>query len=103
MSDSSFDSTRDPTQPFPHERETEDERMLKGVQELETLKDSWRVFRIMGEFVEGFEEMGEIEHPFWFSVSREPIRKIRCIRRAWKRHGYWERRVSRSSPVVDPE
>ncbi len=60
MSDSSFDSTRDPTQPFPHERETEDERMLKGVQELETLKDSWRVFRIMGEFVEGFEEMGEI-------------------------------------------
>lgn len=52
--DDSFDPGADPSKPFPHERETEDERML-GLENLE--KDSWRVFRIMGEFVEGFDEL----------------------------------------------
>lgn len=43
------------------ERKTADEALLESVQELETIgKDSWRVFRIMGEFVEGFEEMADI-------------------------------------------
>lgn len=46
-------------EPFPnHRKETEDERLLESVGELETLgRDAWRIFRIMGEFVEGFEEM----------------------------------------------
>ncbi|HSW28919.1 MAG TPA: TIGR00730 family Rossman fold protein [Longimicrobiales bacterium] len=46
-------------EPFPNQhRETEDERLLKSVEELETIgRDGWRIFRIMGEFVEGFEEM----------------------------------------------
>lgn len=46
-------------EPFPkHYRQTEDERLLESVEELETIgRDAWRIFRIMGEFVEGFEEM----------------------------------------------
>ncbi|MBE0616925.1 MAG: TIGR00730 family Rossman fold protein, partial [Proteobacteria bacterium] len=46
-------------EPFPNRHgETEDERLLESVGELETIgRDAWRVFRIMGEFVEGFEEM----------------------------------------------
>ena len=40
---------------------TEDERLLESVEDIRTIgKDAWRVFRIMGEFVEGFEEMAEI-------------------------------------------
>ncbi|MDA0327758.1 MAG: TIGR00730 family Rossman fold protein [Gemmatimonadetes bacterium] len=55
--DDAYDPTLHPTEPFPHDRETEDERLLQ----LESVgKDSWRVFRIMGEFVEGFEEMSSI-------------------------------------------
>ncbi len=47
-------------EPFPYQRETEDERLLESVEELETIgKDAWRIFRIMGEFVEGFEAMSK--------------------------------------------
>ncbi len=52
---------RDPAAPLPHEYPTEDERLLESVEDLRTIgKDAWRIFRIMGEFVEGFEEMSEI-------------------------------------------
>jgi len=52
-------------EPFPnrnnHDRETEDERLLESFEELETIgRDAWRIFRIMGEFVEGFEEMAKV-------------------------------------------
>jgi uncharacterized protein (TIGR00730 family) len=49
-------------EPFPnHRRQTEDERLLESVEELETIgRDAWRIFRIMGEFVEGFEEMTKV-------------------------------------------
>lgn len=47
--------------------ETEDERFLKGAIEEEEVgrpsqiaRESWRVFRIMGEFVEGFEELAHL-------------------------------------------
>lgn len=47
--------------PFPHDRTTEDERLLESVEEIEAIgRDAWRIFRIMGEFVEGFEEMAHI-------------------------------------------
>lgn len=45
------------TTPFPHDRVTEDERLL-GLESIG--KDSWRVFRIMGEFVEGFDSLHSI-------------------------------------------
>jgi uncharacterized protein (TIGR00730 family) len=59
--DAVFDPSQQPSQPFPHERETEDERLLQSIEEIDEIgRDAWRVFRIMGEFVEGFEEMGQI-------------------------------------------
>ena len=58
-SDSSAEATA--PSPHPHERETEDERLLQSVEDIRTIgKDAWRVFRIMGEFVEGFEDLGDI-------------------------------------------
>ena len=52
---------RTPSDPLPHEYPTEDERLLERVEDIRTIgKDAWRIFRIMGEFVEGFEEMSEI-------------------------------------------
>jgi len=51
-------------QPRPNLRDgtaTEDERLLESVEDIRTIgKDAWRVFRIMGEFVEGFEDMSQI-------------------------------------------
>ena len=59
--DDAYDPSHHPHQPLPHDRETEDERLLRGFEELDEIgRDAWRVFRIMGEFVEGFEEMSEI-------------------------------------------
>ena len=53
--------------PPPVSKETEDERFLQStVAELEERglfrggKESWRVFRIMGEFVEGFDELSTL-------------------------------------------
>ncbi len=45
--------------------ETEDERFLRdgeavAIPEAPVASDAWRVFRIMGEFVEGFERLGRI-------------------------------------------
>jgi hypothetical protein len=44
-------------------RETEDERLLErteDVAEIAPTPDSWRVFRIMGEFVEGFDTLSHL-------------------------------------------
>ncbi len=56
-------SNDDPKAPTPGQlnRKTADEALLESVQELETIgKDAWRIFRIMGEFVQGFEEMAAV-------------------------------------------
>ena len=47
----------------PEERETEDERFLQREEATEAEfihTDPWRVFRIMGEFVEGFDTLAEL-------------------------------------------
>ncbi len=64
------DEEKEPQQsipPPPASKETEDERFLQStVAELQERglfrggKESWRVFRIMGEFVEGFDELGSL-------------------------------------------
>ncbi len=49
--------------PPAYARETEDERFLARAElepVLDVARDSWRIFRIMGEFVEGFEMLGRI-------------------------------------------
>lgn len=57
MDDDALNPPANPSTPPPPDRETEDARLLR----VESVgRDSWRVFRIMGEFVEGFEEMGQI-------------------------------------------
>ncbi len=57
-------------QPPPPSRETEDERFLQSaVRELERSpavtvgRDAWRVFKIMGEFVDGFQTLQELGCP----------------------------------------
>jgi uncharacterized protein (TIGR00730 family) len=59
--------TPPPSPQVPTQPETEDERLLQsGFDRLATAPlgavatDAWRVFRIMGEFVEGFEEMSKL-------------------------------------------
>jgi uncharacterized protein (TIGR00730 family) len=55
------------------------ERQPEGVEEMlrpipeSTLKDPWRVFRIMGEFVDGFDELARIGHAVSiFGSARTP-------------------------------
>ena len=52
----------DRARPLPHERTTEDELLLESYQALHAIgKDSWRIFRIIGEFVEGFDDLSKLE------------------------------------------
>src|SRR6266851_1295213 len=50
-----------PTEPIPQEQVKEEEHSLDRALHFDfTLTDSWRVFRIMSEFVEGFDELSHI-------------------------------------------
>jgi len=55
------DSGSNWAEPFPFHSGTEDERLLESVETFDDRgRESWRIFRIMGEFVEGFEEMAKV-------------------------------------------
>jgi uncharacterized protein (TIGR00730 family) len=72
-------------------QETEDERLLsrQRPREPETTTDSWRVFRIMGEFVEGFDTLARVgpavsifgsartrpDHPY-YRAAEETARRL---------------------------
>ena len=64
--------------PPPYSKETEDERFLQStVEELQERgllrggEESWRVFRILGEFVDGFEELSSLGPcVFFFGSAR---------------------------------
>jgi len=62
MSEPLDDETLKRTGPF--KRRTEDQRLLETPptheQALHVAKDSWRIFRIMGEFVEGYDELARV-------------------------------------------
>src|SRR5437879_4257148 len=50
-----------PTEPIPQEQVKEEEHSLDRALHFDfTLTDPWRVFRIMSEFVEGFDELSHI-------------------------------------------
>ena len=50
-----------PTEPMPQEQVKEEEHALERALHFDfTLTDPWRVFRIMSEFVEGFDELSHI-------------------------------------------
>ena len=50
-----------PTEPLPQEQVKEEEHSLERALHFDfTLTDPWRVFRIMSEFVEGFDELSHI-------------------------------------------
>ena len=64
--------------------------------------DSWRVFRIMGEFVEG-----STNSLIWDRLSPSSARPGRhrrtpSIRSAWTRPGFWGKRAFPSLPGVGP-
>ena len=73
----------------PRTKTTEDERLLQSPANLAVAKDAWRVFRIMGEFVEGYDELANLgpavtvfgsartppDHPM-YQVCVETARKL---------------------------
>jgi len=69
---------------------TQDERLLETPRPDEFLRtDTWRVFRIMGEFVQGFEDLAQITNGVAVFGSPALTPTIRFTRRPGKLPPCW--------------
>ena len=101
-----------PTPPEPRTDRslTEDELLLERFATVEErqraaslrISDSWRVLRIMGEFVWGFDNLASIENgvSMFGSARTKPATPITATRRRW--HDSWPGMAFRSSPAAGP-
>ncbi len=74
---------------------------ISGSQLGMTCQDSWRVFRIMAEFVEGFESLAGIGQAVSVFGMHAPGRKTRSTRRRRRRASSWPAAGLPSSRAVD--
>ena len=83
MSQQSQSSPPPENHPADAARVTADEQLLRipPLTERRGFVDSepWRVLRILGEFVTGFEELADVRRAVSFSDPHVPIQPTRCI------------------------
>ena len=105
--------TDDPLRPGPvlpsrGAKETEDEALLENPPPREAIalhkaSDTWRVMRIMGEFIEGFDNLADVEQRrVDLRLGAHRSRRPAVSGRASRSRGCWPRPASRSSPAPAP-
>ncbi|GCE21746.1 hypothetical protein KDK_55460 [Dictyobacter kobayashii] len=83
-----------PNQPVPNERIREEEHAFERALNFDyTMTDPWRVFRIMSEFVNGFDVLAHIPPQSPFLVLPARSRMIRAMQRLPRPRACWPRLV----------